>query len=65
MCILGRLRATSLVWTETEVPGGWNRIGKKPLYMLCDWQWSWKGTLPWKGMWGEERKMDTARMISW
>lgn len=37
MSIFGSLRATSLVWAETEAPSAWNRSGKKPLYMLCDW----------------------------
>lgn len=60
MSILGSLGATSQIWRAAEAPGGWNRSEKKPLYILCDWGWCSKGTLPVRGMWREVGKTDTA-----
>lgn len=68
MSILGSPGATSLIWRRAEAPGGWNRSGKKPLYILSDWQQCCKGTLPVSGMWGEVGKTDTASMgllVTW
>lgn len=68
MSILGSLGATSLIWRGAEAPGGWNRSGKKPLYILCDWQWCCKGTLPVRNMWGEVGKTDSANiglLVTW
>lgn len=39
MSILGSPGATSLIWGGAEAAGGWKSSGKKPLYILCDWQW--------------------------